>query len=170
MKRLILLLSALALILALVPAAMVQAKKPAPKLDCTITYEWMPGWVGKIYGDIGGEDGFYAVWPGGGDMRFAGQTSHYSGERAFEIWDKDPAEEGAVLLMVGDTSTGSTTVRHGKNSNWRTSGIVTEAHGEFADWVGRRVYQAGHFTWQNIGTPEEPIIVPKDGSGTFRVN
>ncbi|MHC4083725.1 MAG: hypothetical protein ACYSU3_13690 [Planctomycetota bacterium] len=146
-------------------------EKPAPKLECTITYVWMPGWAGTIYGDIGGTDGAYVVWPGG-SMRFAGQTSHYSGERAFEIWDMDPVlyPDDAVLLMVGDTSTGSTTVRHGKNSNWRTSGIVTEAYGEFEDWIGRRVYQEGHFTWQNIGTPEEPIIVPKDGSGTFRVN
>ncbi|MHC4641930.1 MAG: hypothetical protein ACYS32_09820 [Planctomycetota bacterium] len=140
-------------------------EKPAPKLDCTITYVWMPGWVGTIYGDIGGTDGLYIVWPGGGGMRFAGQTSHYSGDRAFEIWDMDPVlyPDDAVLLMVGDTSAGSTTVRHGKNSIWRTSGKVTEAYGEFEDWIGRRVYQEGHFTWAAPG-------VPLDGEGTFRVN
>lgn len=166
MKRLIFLLSTLALILALVPAGMVQAKKPAPKLDCTIAYEWVrlnppdpfPGrWEGTISGDIEG----YAVWPGG-PMRFAGQTSHYGG--AFKIYDKDPKDPAAVLLMAGEGH-GSTTVRHGKNSNWRTSGTVTEAYGQYADWEDRRVYQAGTFTWD-----EDEPGVPEAGSGTFRVN
>jgi hypothetical protein len=144
-------------------------EKPAPKLDCTIDYWWVrlnppdpfPGrWEATISGDIEG----YVVFPGG-PMRFAGQTSHYSGERAFEIYDINPVlyPDDAVLLMVGDTSTGSTTVRHGKNSNWRTSGKVTEAYGEFEDWIGRQVYQAGTFTWADDGAPEA-------GSGTFRVN
>jgi len=166
MKRLIFLLSTLALILALVPAGMTQAKKPAPKLDCTIDYWWVrlnppdpfPGrWEATVSGDIDG----YAVYPGG-PMRFAGQTSHYGGP--FEIYDKDPKLPGAVLLMAGDGH-GSTTVRHGKNSNWRTSGTVTEAYGPYADWEGRRVYQAGTFTWD-----EDEPGVPEAGSGTFRVN
>ena len=164
MKRLIFLLSTLALILALVPAGMTQAKKPAPKLDCTIDYWWVrlnppdpfPGrWEATVSGDIDG----YAVYPGG-PMRFAGQTSHYGG--AFQIYDKDPKDPAAVLLMAGEGH-GSTTVRHGKNSNWRTSGTVTEAYGQYADWEGRRVRQEGTFTWADDGAPEA-------GSGTFRVN
>jgi hypothetical protein len=143
-------------------------EKPAPKLDCTIDYWWVrlnapdpfPGrWEATISGDIEG----YVVYPGGA-MRFAGGTSHYGG--TFKIYDKDPKDPdppAAVLLMAGDTSTGSTTVRHGKNSNWRTSGTVTEAYGQYADWEGRRVYQAGTFTWADDGAPEA-------GSGTFRVN
>ena len=96
-------------------------------------------------------------------MRFAGQTSHYAGTEAFKIYDRDPADPEAVLLMVGDTKTGSTTVRHGKNSNWRTSGKVTEAYGGFEEWTDRKVYQAGTFRWAEDGAP-------LDGSGTFRVN
>jgi hypothetical protein len=149
-------------------------EKPGPKLDCTIDYWWVrlnppdpfPGrWEGTIYGDIGGELGLPVIWPGGGGMRFAGQSSHYAGTEAFKIYDRDPVlyPDDAVLLMVGDTKTGSTTVRHGKNSNWRTSGKVTYVGPGFEDWMDRQVYQAGTFTWAAPGVPEA-------GSGTFRVN
>ncbi len=134
-------------------------EKPAPKLACTINYVWMPGWVGTISGDIEG----VILWPPGTEpMRFAGQTSHYEG--GFEIWDIDPVlyPDDAVLLLAGEGA-GSTTVRHGKNSVWRSSGTVTDACEDLEDWIGRRVYQAGHFTWAAPG-------VPLDGEGTFRVN
>lgn len=157
MKRLIFLLSTLALILALVPAGMVQAKKPAPKLACTIEYWWVGGWIGIISGDING----VIVWPPGAEpMRFAGQTSHYEGR--FQIWDIDPLDPDAVLLLAGEGA-GSTTVRHGKNSVWRSSGTVTDAGPGLEDWIGRRVYQDGHFTWAAPGLPEH-------GTGTLRVN
>ena len=153
MKRLIFLLSALALILALVPAGM--AKKPAPKLACTIVYEWMPGWVGTISGDIEG----VIVWLPVADPpppKFVGQTNHYEGR--FEIYDYDTGE----LLLAGEGA-GSTTVRHGKNSVWRSNGRVTDAGEGLEDWIGRHVHQDGHFTWAGPGEPEA-------GSGTMRVN
>ena len=165
MKKLIFSMLTLALILALVSAGM--AKKPAPKLDCTIDYWWVrenppdpfPGyWEGTISGDIEG----YAVYPAGA-MRLAGGTSHYGG--SFEIYDKDPLDQdppAAVLLMAGEGH-GSTTVRHGKNSNWRTSGTVTYAGPGFEEWIDRRVHQEGTFTWNPPGVPEA-------GTGTFRVN
>jgi len=157
MKKLFFLVSTLALILTLLPPAMTQAKKPAPSLTCTIEYWWMPGWVGIISGDIEG----LIVWPpGGGYFKVAGQTSHYGGgEIAFEIYDWDTGD----LLMVGGDSHGSTTVRHGKNSIWRSSGTITEAYGPYEDWIGRNVYQGGNFTWAAPGEPEH-------GMGIMRVN
>ena len=151
MKKSIFLLLTLALILALVPAGM--AKKPAPTLACTIDYVWAGDhWDGTISGDIVG----VIEWPPGSGppMRFAGQTSHYGG--AFEIY------VSGELVLAGEGA-GSTTVRHGKNSNWRTNGIVTYAGPGFEDWIDRRVHQEGTFTWAAPG-------VPLDGSGTFRVN
>ncbi len=136
------------------------AIKPAPSLRCTIEYVWMPGWEGTISGDIEG----YIVWPPGPEpMRFAGQTSHYVGR--FEIWDSDPDDPDnpdAVLLLTGEGA-GSTTVRHGRDSIWRSNGIVTGASDDFVDWIGRRVHQEGHFTWLAPGIPDH-------GTGTFRVN
>ena len=134
------------------------AIKPDPSLVCTIEYWWMPGWEGIISGDING----YAIWPGGPDpMRFAGQTSHYTG--SFEIWSDNPADNSEAVLLLAGENAGSTTVRHGRNSIWRTNGIVTGACDGFEDWIGRRVHQEGWFTWEAPG-------VPLDGEGTFRVN
>ena len=94
-------------------------------------------------------------------MRFAGQTSHYVG--SFQIWTDDPAfNPDAVLLLTGEGA-GSTTIRHGKNSIWRSNGIVTGASDDFVDWIGRRVHQEGQFTWLEPGIPDH-------GTGTFRVN
>ena len=156
---------ALALLLVLGTVMAENAAKPAPSLRCTIDYWWVrenppdpfPGhWEGTISGDIEG----YAVWPGGG-MRFAGQTSHYAG--SFQIWDSDPVLNfDAVLLLTGEGA-GSTTIRHGRDSIWRTNGIVTGAYDDFVDWIGCRVQQEGHFTWLAPGIPDE-------GYGTFRVN
>ncbi len=136
------------------------AIKPAPSLACTIDYVWMPGWEGTISGDIDG----VILWPPGSEpMRFAGQTSHYVGR--FEIWDSEPdpvLNPDAVLLLTGEGA-GSTTVRHGRDSIWRTNGIVTGASDDFAEWIGCRVHQGGHFTWLAPGIPDQ-------GTGTFRVN
>jgi hypothetical protein len=152
MKKSIFLLLTLALILAIVPAGM--AKKPAPKLECTTDYWWMGDhWEGAINGGINGD----IVWPGGGAMRPAGQTTHYGG--GFEIY------VNGVLVMTGEHNVGSTTIRHGRDSIWRVHGTVIWAlpGSGFENWVGRQVYQAGHFTWDSPG-------VPLDGYGVFRIN
>jgi len=159
MKKSILSLLTLALILTVALVSMTEAKKAAPKLACTIEYWWMPGWEGTISGDIEGD----AVWPAGATPpKFVGQTSHYEGR--FEIYNSL-----GELILAGEGA-GSTTIRHGRNSVWRSNGTVTDAGVGWEDWIGRHVYQDGHFTWQNIGTPEDPIIIPEHGTGTFRVN
>ncbi len=162
MKKSIFLLLTLALILALVPAGI--AKKPAPTLACTTVYDFrgdegifdtegrLLGWQGTISGDIEGVIKWWMVLP----MSTTGQASHY--EDRFEIWNADET----VLLIAGDEA-GTTTARHGKNSNWRTNGTVTEAYGEFEDWLGRKEHAEGHFTWASPG-------VPLEGWGTLRIN
>ena len=155
---------ALALLLVLGTVMADNAAKPAPSLRCTITYEWVrenypepfPGhWAGTINGDIEG----YIVWPGGGGMRLAGQTSHYAG--GFKIWDSEPGSNPEAVLLLRGEGAGSTTIRHGRDSIWRTNGIVLG--GVLEDWLGCRVHQEGHFVWAAPGIPDY-------GTGTFRVN
>lgn len=150
MKKLILLLVLLTLLLGLMPVGMAQAKDP---LRGTSTHHFVGDfdvherfifWEGEISGDVEGDIRWYgdpaAMW-------FTGQASHY--DMSWEIMDG----EGNVILAGEDS--GTTTARHGKNSIWRTNGIVTEANEEFQNWIGRHVHMSGHFTWAAAGVPDE---------------
>ena len=140
-------------------------KKPAPTLTDTTIYQFVGAleifdaqgrllaWQGTVSGDI---VGVIKWWMVGESMSYTGQASHY-GDR-FEIWDAGEEE----LLLAGDEA-GTTTARHGKNSNWRTNGTVTEVGPGFEDWLGRTEHAEGHFTWAAPGLPDE-------GYGTIRIH
>ena len=159
---------ALALLLGLGTALADDAEKPAPVLTGTTEYVFV-GHLQTIPDDLD-EEGRLLVWEGtiSGDIEGVikwwmdpptpptGQANHY--EDRFEIWNADET----VLLLAGDEA-GTTTARHGKNSNWRTNGTVTEAYGVFEGWLGRKNHAEGHFTWAAPGLPEH-------GYGTFRIN
>jgi hypothetical protein len=147
--------------------AAAQAKKPAPSLTGTTEYDFVGhlgifdaegrllGWIGTISGDIEGVIHWWVVLP----MKTTGQITHWVSR--WEIWSDDPLQENseAVLLLAGDDA-GTNIVRHEKNSIWRANGIVTEAYGEFQDWIGRQVHEDGNLNWD----------FPYWGSGIFRVN
>lgn len=172
MKKKLLALSvlgvALTVTLALLPVGIAQAKAP---LRGTTAYEFVGhlgivdadgrllAWEGTTSGDI---DGVIRWWVEPGDT-FTGQAHHYS--IRVEIWDSTATE----LLLAAEMS-GTTTARHGKNSNWRENGVVTEANGDFESWVGRHVHESGHFTWQVIDTPDGPVTIPEAGTSIFRIN
>lgn len=139
-----------------------EAPKPAPTLSGTTDYDFVAplglfdaegrllAWQGTVTGDIEGIIQWWMAIP-----MATGQVTHY--EDRWVILDS----EGRVLL-AGDEA-GCTTVRHGKNSIWRTNGTVTEASDEYADWLGRPVHEEGSFTWAEPGLPDH-------GYGTIRVN
>ncbi|MEJ2195641.1 MAG: hypothetical protein P8X73_12395 [Ignavibacteriaceae bacterium] len=141
-------------------------KKPAPTLNCTTEYFFvgtlgiMDGqgrllaWEGPISGDI---NGVIQWWMDIGTKVNTGQASHYVDR--FVILNN----EKTVLLLAGDEA-GTTTARQGKNSNWRTNGIVTDAAVAYEDWIGRENHAEGHFTWTIVG------VLPEHGYGTFRIN
>ncbi len=167
MKKLSLVLVALALLLALLPAGMAQAEKPAPSLTGTIDY-WLVAHLGQLDAegrllvwdadiDIGDIIGGTAKWwfvPAGGppNMPDAAHVSFY--EARWEIFDS-----GGNLVLAGE-SAGVTAKPTGKDGIWTGNGKVTEAYGDFADWDGRRVYEAGNVNW----------VFPYSGSGIFRIN
>ncbi len=142
----------------------VWAKKPAPSLTSTIDY-WLVAplgetdgegrllvWDGTISGDIEGEIKYW-FYPEGGppNMPETAQVLFY--EARWEIWD------GGDLLLAGE-SAGQTATPPGKDGIWRGKGIVTEANGDFADWIGRQTYEGGNVNWD----------FPWSGSGIFRIN
>lgn len=114
----------------------------------------MLAWEGTVSGDV---EGIIQWWMGipKATAGRTGQASHYTD--LCVILDS----QGELLLAVDEA--GSTTVRHGKNSIWRTNGTVTDASEEFEAWLGRQVHEDGHFTWTPLGMPEQ-------GVGTFRIN
>ena len=139
------------------------ASKPAPVLTGTTDYNfvgllgifdaegrWL-AWEGTISGDIEGTIQWWMVIP----SITTGQSSHY--DDLCVILDS----ENELLLAVEEA--GSTTARHGKNTIWRTNGIVTDVSEEFEAWLGRRVHDNGNATYAPSGLPEH-------GVGTFRIN
>ncbi len=139
-------------------------KKPAPSLTCATEYYFVGtlgifdaegrllAWEGTASGDI---EGVIRWWMVTESMSYTGQASHYVDR--FEILDGD-----GELLLAGDEA-GTTTARHGKNSNWRTNGTVTEVGPGFEGWLGRKEHAEGHFTWAAPGLPDQ-------GYGTIRIH
>ena len=146
--------------------------KPAPSLRAATEYFFVAGygitdddgrvlcWQGPISGDINGIIQWW-MFLDGPNAPNTGQVGHHAGGR-FAIWDVDPLENPVeALLLLAGSDEESTTVRHGKNSVWRANGIVTEAYGEFEDWIGRHVYESGTVYWDTS---------PISGDGIFSIN
>ena len=150
--------------------ASMEAKKPAPSLTGTIEYDFVGHleifddegrllcWNGEIHGDI---EGVILWWFDMDCMVSTGNVSHYVAR--WEIFDYEADPEADPPLLAGD-SAGTTTKPPGKDGIWRGNGIVTEAYGEFEDWIGRHVYEGGSVTWVIPG------VLPLDGEGIFSIN
>jgi hypothetical protein len=169
MKKSICLLLTLSVILVLVSAGMAAAKKPAPSLEGTTEYIFVGSgppdaegrtlvWEGPISGDI---EGVIQWWIDMDAITRTGGVSHY--DDRWVILDEDNE-----LLLAGEES-GSTTARDGKDSIWRTNGVVTDASDQFEGWIGRQTHADGNVEWLEIEADGGPIVI-LGGTGTFRVN
>ncbi len=176
MRRRLTLVLVMLVALSLAVAAPATAKKP---LRATTEHDFMAthgivrvvpdnlqllGWQGTITGDIEGcIEWWFDIDPG---IVATGQASHYN--TTTEVHEGEcpenpgPAEGNVILAADGS---GTTTVRHMKNSIWRANGTVTVAVGDkYENWLGRKVHESGRF-WLDDGEP--PNLT---GTSDFRIN
>ncbi len=112
-------------------------------------------WEATISGDIEGVMLWWFVGGGGPPNMPHPDAPHVSFyEARWEIFDS-----AGNLVLAGDSS-GVTARPRGKDGIWNGHGKVTEASGEFENWIGRHVSEGGNVNWD----------FPFSGSGIFRIN
>lgn len=151
-----------------VPVVPTQAKKPLRGtmdlyFDLSAQIPDDPIWIGTIDIDGYGVYGmrFYHLSP----FKEYSQASPF--EEIFEIYDLVTEE---ILLAGPDVGVTTLANKPPEPCKYRMNGKVEVAAGEFAEWLGRNVHMSGVITWQNLGTPEDPIFAPATAPGTFRIN
>lgn len=105
------------------------------------------------------------------DAKDVGKVHHFT--ENWEIYDTPFAFEGGVLAECtpgGIVLSGTDAGVSSPNSKYRMNGTVGDAFAPFAQLDGRKVHMSGDITWQNLGTDDEPIIVPATAPGDFRIN
>ncbi len=176
-------------ILTLLPTISVQAKKPIGTMDLTYNLavtgptDKIPDWVGSI--EIDGKDYgmlFFAIGSGKAfDDAFKGNIHFFEeiwaiydlGDKIFpdlpnELgWDYWLPANGPSELVLWGKDKGQTNIQ---NSKYRMNGDIKGAFGDFEMWMGHNVHMSGQIEWQNLGTPENPIIAPFKAPGTFKIN
>jgi len=127
-------------------------KKPAANLIGEMDLTFMPGWDGTITFEDGSVYGirFFHL-----SDKMTGVAYHF-GER-WEIYD------GQVVLMAGPDEGVSPGPKFPDPTKYVMNGYISEAYGDFADWLGSNVHMSGVITYDESGNP---LTAP----GTFRVN
>ncbi len=124
----------------------------------------VPIWVGTIFFEGHGEYGmkFFHLTP----FKEFSQASPF--EEYFEIYDL--GDETVVYLGGPDAGVTTLANKPPEPVKYRMNGEIDVAIGTFEEWLGRHVHMSGIITWQNIGTPEEPVYAPDTAPGTLRRN
>ena len=169
MKKFLLVLTALVLLVAGIPAQANDGVTPMLKMNTTYHFmglapvipaaplagrppgaEWALAWEGTIQGDVNGVIRWWA--------EFAPPI--LTGVGRWEIWDCEPVypidcnyDDPALLIMAGYDAFGyvSATV-------WEGKGIVAYANEQYAEWWGRRITDGG---WVDFDA------IPFYGEGPF---
>lgn len=156
MRRIVALLAAMTLVMALPGVAHAKAPLQATTIH-TLAMNAEDGayvlaWTGTISGDISGTIEWWidtTTWTAMLNPDSPAQASHYTMKT--KVYSGD-------LLILETLEDGTTTMA---NQTWRANGVVTYADEElFPGWEGRRVHERGEFY----------LTVPWTGNSTFRVN
>lgn len=186
---------ALAFTLTLVSAIPVQAKKPlvgTADVEFNLLWpgpqEYIPDWAGNItFNGYEYRILFFAIGSGKAFLDDPGKVHFFK-----EIWAIYDTEDFTTYLPNNETTfwedwlpsnAPADLVLWGydagvvslQNSKYRMNGKVEFANAEFADgafaaWQGRNVHISGIIEWQEIETPDGPVIAPHYAPGTFRIN
>ena len=151
--------------------ASLKSAKPSSNLLGTMELDFTfgawpeePVWVGTVDFEEDGVFGirFYHLSP----FRDYSQVSPF--EEYYEIYDL----EDETIVYLGGPDTGVTILANKPPDpcKYVMNGEIAVAITPFEEWLGRNVHMSGVITWQNFGTPEEPIIVPDTAPGTLRIN
>ena len=155
------------------PTSLKATPKPAPNLRGEIVLDFNlaffdhpltePTWVGTV--DIEGYDIYdMEFYPTGEDKGFS-QASPF--EEYFVITDQTT---GAIVMAGHDAGVTTLANKPPDPNKYRMNGEIDVANAPFEQWLGRHVHMNGLITWVNLGTSEEPVIVPETAIGPFRVN
>ena len=130
-------------------------KKPAANLIGVMDLTFMPGWDGTITFEDGSIYGIRFIHL---SDKMTGVAYHF-GER-WEIYDP---QNPTNVLMAGDDEGVSPGPKFPDPTKYVMNGNVTDAYGDFAEWLGRNVHMSGVITYDESGNP---LTAP----GTFRTN
>lgn len=175
MKRLSVVVLAVALTLSLISVAPVQAKKPLRgTMDLEYNLAWpgpqeeIPDWVGTIIIDGQVYDmAFYAIGSGKAFVTppFRGKIHFFEekwviGDIHYVFTDGVLTEFEEINILCWGYDKGQTNTQ---TSKYHMNGNVEEASGFFEGWAGRSVHMHGIIEWYPFGAP---FAAP----GEFRIN
>ena len=113
-------------------------------------------WEGSVGGDFAGAIKWWFVDPSpiASDTYKGGTVNYY--EARWEVW------VGEKLVLAGK-SAGKTVTPDQSDGMWDGHGVVTEAHGEFEQLKGYRVYETGPVIYGS--NPPDSLT----GTGMFQI-
>ena len=127
-------------------------KKPGANLIGEMDLTFMPGWDGTITFEDGSIYG----------IRFFHLGDKMVGV-AYHFWERWEIYDGQVVLMAGPDEGVSPGPHFPDPTPYVMNGYVSEAYGDFAEWLGSNVHMSGVIYYDASGNP---LTAP----GTFRAN
>ena len=139
--------------------------KPAPNLNaiinCNFTLTPPTFWNGTIEFENG--DVYGITFVAAGAPVPLGQSSHFEEELIMYKLGTDWKNPDNVYLKGWNVGVVVNANKPPDPVKFHENGIITEAYGPFAEWLGRNIHTKGTVYWVEVGLPEKAVA-------TFRLN